>query len=106
MTTPERDMSREIGELRHKVEALEFQNSYLKKKLSAEEDENEQINLVDVRWFDGYHEQFEVNEVRFSPDLLLLQLSSGENRHIPLRQVRAFSLSEESHFFFEEVTDD
>ena len=51
---------------------------------------------VNVRWFDGYLEVFEAIEVRFGCDLLWLRLKDS-NRHIPLRQVRWFSLSEESH---------
>lgn len=55
------------------------------------------MNTVNVRWWDGYLETFEATEVRFGCDLLWLRLSNGENRHIPLRQVRWFSLSKESH---------
>lgn len=54
-------------------------------------------NIVTVRWFDGYMEEFEATEVRFGSDLLWMRLSSGVNRHIPLRQVRWFGTSEESH---------
>lgn len=53
--------------------------------------------LVNVRWLDGYLEVFEVLEARFGSDLLWLRLTDGGNRHIPLRQVRWFSLSKESH---------
>lgn len=52
---------------------------------------------VHVRWWDGYLETFEVEEVRFGSDLLWMRLSSGQNRHIPLRQVRWFSTYPESH---------
>lgn len=52
---------------------------------------------VSVRWFDGYLEEFECTEVRFGSDLLWLRLDDGQNRHIPLRQVRWFSLTPESH---------
>ncbi len=51
---------------------------------------------VNVRWFDGYLEMFEATEVRFGSDLLWMRLKEG-NRHIPLREVRWFSLSPESH---------
>ena len=54
-----------------------------------------QITVV-VRWNDGYKEQFECLEVRFGSDLLWMKLSSGKNRHIPLRQVRWFSTNPES----------
>lgn len=57
----------------------------------------EQINIVTVRWFDGYLEEFNATEVRFGCDLLFLRLQDGKNRHIPLRMVRWFSMSEESH---------
>lgn len=55
------------------------------------------MNKVTVRWRDGYLEEFECSEVRFGSDLLFLRLESGSNRHIPLRQVRWFSLEKESH---------
>lgn len=55
------------------------------------------VNVVSVRWWDGYLEEFEATEVRFGSDLLFLRLVDGKNRHIPLRQVRWFSLSKESH---------
>ena len=58
------------------------------------------MNTVNVRWWDGYLENletFEATEVRFGCDLLWMRLSDGENRHIPLRMVRWFSLSKESH---------
>ena len=55
------------------------------------------MNKVTVRWWDGYLEEFECSEVRFGSDLLFLRLESGSNRHIPLRQVRWFSLEKESH---------
>ena len=44
-----------------------------------------------------YLEEFECSEVRFGSDLLFLRLESGSNRHIPLRQVRWFSLEKESY---------
>jgi hypothetical protein len=53
--------------------------------------------LVNVRWFDGYLESFECEEVRFGSDLLFMRLISKENRHVPLRQVRWYSMSPESH---------
>lgn len=55
------------------------------------------MNVVTVRWFDGYLEEFEATEVRFGSDLLWMRLSNGRNRHIPLRQVRWFGMTEESH---------
>jgi len=56
-----------------------------------------ETNKVTVRWFDGYLEDFEATEVRFGSDLLWMRLSNKTNRHIPLRQVRWFSLENESH---------
>ena len=53
--------------------------------------------VVNVRWFDGYLEVFEASEVRFGSDLLWMRLTSGQNRHIPTRDVRWFSVSPESH---------
>lgn len=54
-------------------------------------------NKITVRWFDGYMEDFEATEVRFGSDLLFMRLSSGQNRQIPLRQVRWFGMEHESH---------
>jgi hypothetical protein len=54
-------------------------------------------NVVNVRWWDGYLETFKASEVRFGSDLLWIRLVDGGNRHIPLRNVRWFSLSKESH---------
>lgn len=55
------------------------------------------INKVTVRWNDGYLELFKATEVRFGSDLLWMRLEDGNNRHIPLRQVRWFATSIESH---------
>lgn len=55
-----------------------------------------EINAVNVRWFDGYLETFQATEVRFGNDYLWMRLTNGENRHIPLRTVRWFSLSKKS----------
>ena len=56
-----------------------------------------QNNTVTVRWWDGYMEVFEATEVRFGSDLLWMRLKDGTNRHIPLRMVRWFGTSIESH---------
>lgn len=53
-------------------------------------------NNVTVRWHDGYIEEFDAVEVRFGCDLLFIKLRNGKNRHIPLRSVRWFGLSEET----------
>ncbi|WMC92315.1 hypothetical protein [Kineothrix sp. MB12-C1] len=55
------------------------------------------VNVVTVRWNDGYKEDFNATEVRFGSDLLWMRLEDGNNRHIPLRQVRWFGASIESH---------
>jgi hypothetical protein len=52
---------------------------------------------VAVRWRDGYFETFTCAEVRFGCDLLWMRLTSGQNRHIPLRGVRWHSVTPESH---------
>lgn len=54
-------------------------------------------NKVTVRWWDGYMEDFETTEVRFGCDLLFMRLVDGKNRQIPLRGVRWFGMSRESH---------
>lgn len=51
------------------------------------------MTTVTVRWNDGYREEFIAKEVRFCSDLLWIDLCEGTNRHIPLRQVRWFSLN-------------
>ena len=48
---------------------------------------------VIVRWQDGYFEKFICREVRHGGDLLWLDLISRQNRHIPLRSVRWFSVN-------------
>lgn len=52
---------------------------------------------VSVRWNDGYLEKFKCSEVRFGFALLWMRLLTGGNRHIPLWQVRWFSMTPESH---------
>lgn len=52
---------------------------------------------VVVRWWDGYLESFGCSEARFGSDLLWMHLVNGQNRHVPLRGVRWFSLDPESH---------
>jgi len=56
-----------------------------------------ETNVVTVRWFDGYMEEFEASEVRFGSDLLFMRLTNGKNRQIPLRNVRWFGMTKESH---------
>ena len=38
----------------------------------------EETNVVTVRWFDGYLEEFEATEVRFGSDLLWIRLKDGK----------------------------
>ena len=52
---------------------------------------------VTVRWHDGYMEIFDATEVRAGCDLLWMRLKNGKNRNIPLRSVRWFSQTPESH---------
>ena len=52
--------------------------------------------VVFVRWHDGYCEKFICEQVRHGSDLLWLQLVTGQNRHIPLRSVRWFSVNPSS----------
>lgn len=40
---------------------------------------------------------FRATEVRFGSDLLWMRLDDGNNRHIPMRMVRWFGTSIESH---------
>ena len=55
------------------------------------------MNIVTVRWFDGYLEDFTASEVRFGGYILWLRLENGRERIIPLTQVRWFSQSIERH---------
>lgn len=65
-----------------------------------------EVNVVHVRWFDGYMEKFECTEVRNGSDLLWMRLVNGANRHIPLRSVRWFGMSIESHAYAPDGGDD
>ena len=55
--------------------------------------------LVNVRWFDGYLEAFDCTEVRQGGQILWMRLTNGQNRTIPLREVRWFSTDPESHAY-------
>lgn len=72
---------------------------YINDNKNGEEfmEENKKINIVTVRWWDGYKEDFRATEIRFGSDLLWMRLEDGNNRHIPLRMVRWFGTSIESH---------
>ena len=53
--------------------------------------------IVNVRWWDGYLEVYEANQVRQGAYILWMRLTNGQNRTIPLTQVRWFSTNPESH---------
>lgn len=50
-------------------------------------------SIVTVRWYDGYMETFECEEVRFGCDLLWMRLITKQNRHIPTRHIRWYSIT-------------
>ncbi len=54
---------------------------------------DDQPITVWVRWHDGYAETFDCKGARHSYALLWLELTSGQNRHIPLSSVRFFSVN-------------
>jgi len=56
--------------------------------------------LVNVRWWDGYLEAFECEQVRQGGHILWMRLTNGQNRTIQLSgNVRWFSTDLESHVF-------
>lgn len=54
------------------------------------------MTKVTVRWLDGFVENFECSEMRFSPGFIWLVLSIGVSRWIPTQNVRAFSVDPDS----------
>lgn len=88
-----------VAELRRDVldEDIYMQARRILAALPAAQGGGVMVNVVNVRWFDGYLETFAATEVRFGSDLLWMRLADGTNRHIPLRTVRWFALSQESH---------
>lgn len=56
-----------------------------------------ETQIVTVRWHDGYIERFEAEEVRAGCDLLWIHQVNGGERNIPLRSVRWYSRTVESH---------
>ncbi|HEY3424994.1 MAG TPA: hypothetical protein VGL27_09380 [Negativicutes bacterium] len=46
---------------------------------------------IKVRWFDGYLEEFQAVEARSGAYILWIRLEDGQERWIPLSQVRWFS---------------
>jgi len=67
-------------------------------KTLMEEKERAAPIVVNVRWWDGYLETFEAEQVRQGGHILWMRLTNGQNRTIPLLQnVRWFSTDPESH---------
>ena len=54
-------------------------------------------NIVTVRWCDGFMKTFNCTDIKFGCDQLRMLLRDSKNRCVPLRQVRWFSTSIESH---------
>ncbi len=52
---------------------------------------------LQVRWLDGYYEEFDCLEIRFGAYLIWCKLKDGGNRHIPAPQVRWYGVYPESH---------
>lgn len=76
---------------------MEDKKKDIEEKKKDVEGKEKDVNEVTVRWFDGYKEVFEATEVRFGSDYLWMRLKNGQNRHIPLHNVRWFGTSIESH---------
>ena len=60
-------------------------------------DETDKDYVVSVRWLDGYFESFNARQIRISESLIWLRLKNRNNRNIPLRNVRWYSVHPESH---------
>lgn len=61
-------------------------------------DNPDDIIVVNVRWNDGYLEEFKCLEVRQGGQILWMRLINGQNRTIPFYgNVRWFSTDPESH---------
>lgn len=65
-----------------------------KKNITDETDMNYEVS---VRWLDGYFESFNAKQIRISKSLIWLRLKNGNNRHIPLINLRWYSVYPESH---------
>jgi hypothetical protein len=52
--------------------------------------------IVKVRWFDGYYEEFQAEEVRVGNYHLWIKLVSGKERWLPNSQIRWFETAEVS----------
>lgn len=51
------------------------------------------MKKVCVRWFDGYYEEFECDEVRVGNNVLWMLLTNGKNRWLPTKEIRWFSIN-------------
>lgn len=52
---------------------------------------------ISVRWFDGYLKEFSARDVSFGSDMLCIKLLDDKTCYVPLRSVRWFSMTPESH---------
>jgi hypothetical protein len=52
------------------------------------------MEKVEVRWFDGYLEEFTCKSVRAGNHHLWMLLDSGKNRWLPNKEIRWFSIDE------------
>jgi len=60
-------------------------------------DETDKDYEISIRWLDGYFESFNARQIRISKSLMWLRLKNGNNRNIPLMNVRWYSVYPESH---------
>lgn len=60
-------------------------------------EKTDKINVLNVRWFDGYLKEFKCMSVEIGCDIIHIQLTDDSNIYIPTRQVRWYSTSIESH---------
>jgi len=56
----------------------------------------DQTKKVNVRWNDGFLESFECCEARIGSDYLWMHLVNGQNRWVPTRGIRWFSMYPDS----------
>lgn len=54
----------------------------------------ENTKVVTVRWWDGYIETFNTRKARAGAYMLWMVLTNGEERRIPLQQVRWYKFAE------------
>lgn len=88
-------------EVTAKITAWAYHEPYKENQAYADDTEDaktkNEINIVTVRWFDSYMEEFRATEVRVGGSFLWMRLENGITRQIPLTQVRWISPSIESH---------